>query len=373
MNRQVITLVKILALNPGSTSTKIALYSDDECQFSETIRHGEEELSRFQGVMEQVEYRQDAVFAVLRERNVALESLSALVVRGGLLRPLQGGVWLVGEEMVDDLRECRYGIHASNLGAVMALPWGARLGIPVYTVDPVTVDEFEELARYSGLRGIERKSMSHALNMKAVAHKAAARENRRYEDMNTIIAHLGSGISVSAHKEGRMVDVNNANNEGPFSLERCGTLPALSLIELCFTSGKSAREMMELVASRGGIYSYLGTKDFHEVTRRVAAADPEAAQVVEAMAYQVSKEIGAMATVLQGRVDRILLTGGMAHAAGLVEMIRHRVSFIAPVDVYAGEEELEALAAGALRALRGETEARHYSKAQPDGKKGVWQ
>jgi butyrate kinase len=354
-------LATVLAVNPGSTSTKIGVFQDDDCLFKETICHPEKELGRYADIMGQEQYRRDGMLDVLARRNVALSSLAAIVVRGGLLRPLQGGVWLVDDKMVEDLRECRYGIHASNLGAVMALPVGRRLGIPVYTVDPVTVDEFDALARYSGLMGIERKSMSHALNMKAVAHKAAAQAGMKYEEMNLVIAHLGSGISVSAHRRGRMVDVNNANNEGPFSLERCGTLPALALIDLCFTSGLTSRELMVLVSAKGGIYSYLGTKNFQDVTGKMAAGDKTARQVVEAMAYQVAKEIGAMAAVLAGKVDRVLLTGGMAHAEELVRLIGDRVGFLAPLEVFPGEEELEALASGALRALRGNTAVFTYS------------
>ncbi|EEG77043.1 butyrate kinase [Dethiobacter alkaliphilus] len=353
---------KVLAINPGSTSTKIGLFDGEHCVLQEAIRHPREELESFSAVMDQVEYRCGAITYFLKEHGVALESLAAIVVRGGLLRPVSGGVWLVDEQMRDDLLRCRFGAHASNLGAVMAFPWGQKLGIPVYTVDPVTVDEFAPLARYSGLKEIRRQSMSHALNTKAVARRCAGRLGKGYGDVNLVIAHLGSGISVSAHQRGRMIDVNNANNEGPFSLERTGTLPALALIDMCFNGEKSREEMRELVTAKGGIYSYLQTKDFKEVTERAAAGDSEAREVMEAMAYQVGKEIGAMAAVLHGDVDAVALTGGMAYSEILVKMIEARVGFLGRVEVFAGEEELTALAEGALRALRGEEKPRIYGR-----------
>jgi butyrate kinase len=262
--------------------------------------------------------------------------------------------------MVEDLQNCRYGEHASNLGALMALPLAKDLDIPVFTVDPVTVDEFTDSARYSGLKGIPRLSMSHALNMKAMARRAAADMGKSYEDINLVVAHLGSGISVSAHRRGKMIDVNNANNEGPFSLERCGTLPAVALIQLCFSGRYDLREAVSLVTAKGGIFSYLGSKDFREVEKNAMAGDIETQKVVGAMVYQVAKEIGAMAAVLDGDVQRIVLTGGMAHAKLVTAPLTQKVSFIAPVIIMAGEEELQALALGALRVLRGEEIPRQY-------------
>lgn len=361
---------KIAAINPGSTSTKIAYYNDDRCVFAENIQHPTEETEQFASLMDQLEYRRNAVCAALERNGALLGELDAIVVRGGLLRPLDGGVYLVDDAMCDDLYHCRFGTHASNLAAVMALPLGRALGIPVYTVDPVTVDEFDELARYSGLKGMERLSMSHALNMKAVARKTAEKSGKKYEEMNLVVAHLGSGISVSAHLHGRMVDVNNANNEGPFSLERCGTLPALALTDLCFSGRYTARGVKELVTAKGGIYSYLGTKNFKEVADRIAAGDGEAQRVTEAMAYQVAKEIGAMAAVLSGCVGKIVLTGGMAHSTFLTGLIRERVAFIAPVELMPGEEEMEALAAGALRVLRGTETAKVYGKRNDTVREG---
>lgn len=351
---------RILVINPGSTSTKIGLFENETPLFKETLRHTVEETSADLDREEQARFRRLALTNLLAEKGFALESLSAIVVRGGLLRPLASGTYLVSDRVYDDLVQAKYGWHASNLGSIIALPLAREEGLPVYTVDPVTVDEFEPLARYSGLKGVARQSMSHALNMKAVARRAAELLGRRYEDLNLVVVHLGSGISVSAHKQGKMIDVNNANEEGPFSLERCGTLPALGLVRLCFSGERDMAETIKLLTSRGGIYSYLQTKDFTEVEKEVDKGNQEVTEIVEAMAYQVSKEVGAMSTVLLGRVDSIVLTGGMAHARNLVKMIEKRVSFIAPLTVLAGEEELEALAAGALRVLREEVEALNY-------------
>lgn len=351
---------RILVINPGSTSTKIGLFEDEKALFKETLRHSVEETSADLDREEQALFRRLALTNLLAEKGITLESLSAIVVRGGLLRPLASGTYLVDDRVYDDLVQAKYGWHASNLGSIIALPLAREAGLPVYTVDPVTVDEFEPLARYSGLKGVTRQSMSHALNMKAVARRAAYLLKKRYEDLNLVVVHLGSGISVSAHKQGRMVDVNNANEEGPFSLERCGTLPALGLVRLCFSGERDMTETAKLLTSRGGIYSYLQTKDFTEVEKEVDKGNQEVTEIVEAMAYQVSKEVGAMSTVLLGRVDSIVLTGGMAHARNLVKMIEKRVSFIAPLTVLAGEAELEALAAGALRVLREEVKALNY-------------
>ncbi len=352
----------ILAINPGSTSTKIGYFKDEQCLFKETLRHSTSEVSPDRDREEQARFRREAVIDLLNAKRISLNTISALVVRGGLLKPLASGTYSVDDAVYEDLLSARYGWHASNLGSIIALPLARELKIPVYTVDPVTVDELEALARYSGLKGLPRLSMSHALNMKAVARHASARLLKKYEDLNLVVAHLGSGISVSAHKRGRMVDVNNANEEGPFSLERCGTLPALALVRLCYSGEFSMEEAVRLLTARGGIYSYLQSKDFAAVEQNIANGDFYAREIVEAMAYQVAKEIGAMATVLKGTVDQIVITGGMANAENFVAMITGRISFIAPVMVLAGEEELEALAAGALRVLRGDEKALSYQQ-----------
>ncbi len=350
----------ILAVNPGSTSTKLGLFEDDVCLFRETLRHSEKETAPDLPRDTQAAFRRKALLAFLEEKQVEPASLSALVARGGLLKPLQSGTYEVNDNLYDDLIKGRYGWHASNLGSIITLPLGRQYALPVFTVDPVTVDEFETEARYSGLKGLPRLSMSHALNMKAMARRSAAAAGKTYRELNLVVAHLGSGISVSAHRRGKMIDVNNANEEGPFSLERCGTLPALGLVRLCYSGSYSQEEMIRLVTAQGGIYSYLGTKDFTLVEEMMASGSEEAIGPAGAMAYQVAKEIGAMAAVLGGKVDRIVITGGMANAAEFVKMITDRVSFIAPVDIMPGEEELEALAAGALRVLRGQDKALKY-------------
>ena len=350
----------ILVLNPGSTSTKIGYFEDDHCVIKETLRHLAEETSVNLDHEKQAAFRRAAILEFFKKNSIDLTKLAAIVARGGLLKPLASGTYRVGENIYADLCSAKYGWHASNLGSIIALPLANELGIPLYTVDPVTVDEFEPEARYSGLKGIPRLSMSHALNMKAMARTAANLAGRRYEEMNMVVVHLGSGISVSAHHCGKMIDVNNANEEGPFSLERCGTLPALSLVRLCFDGSKGREEVTRLLTGQGGIFSYLGTKDFISVEQRIKDGDQEALQVVSAMAYQVAKEIGAMSAVLKGNVNLIVLTGGMANAKTLVDLITERIAFIAPVQVLAGEEELEALASGALRVLRGEASALEY-------------
>lgn len=353
-------MYRILAINPGSTSTKIGYFEDERCFFKESIRHGETEKAAGSSPEREASIRRQAILDLLAKRSIVFENLSALVVRGGLLKPLSSGTYLVDKKIYKDLAEAAYGWHASNLGAIIALPLAGDLDIPVYTVDPVTVDEFEKTARYSGLKDLPRLSMSHALNMKAMARRAAAGIGKKYEESNLVVVHLGSGISVSAHRRGRMIDVNNANEEGPFSMERCGTLPALGLVRLCFSGKFCGEEMIGLLTSRGGIYSYLGTREFSQVRRMIADGSRQAEDVVEALVYQVAKEVGAMAAVLKGVVDGTVLTGGMANDQQLADQITEHISFIAPVMVFPGEEELEALAAGALRVLRGEEKALRY-------------
>jgi butyrate kinase len=353
-------LHRILVINPGSTSTKIAVYENEQNLLHRVLSHSSADLARFSSVNDQQDYRWEHLLEALQESNCSLSGFSAVAARGGLLKPLSGGVYLIDDEMDDDLVQSRYGEHASNLGGLLARRLALELGIPAFTVDPVSVDELEEPARFSGLNGITRVSLSHALNTKAVSRRVAERMGREYGEVNLVVAHLGSGISVSAHRKGRMVDVNNANNEGPFSLERCGTLPALSLINLG-TDGKHTRqELIGKVTRTGGVYSYLGTKDLQAVEQRIAQGDREAETVIEAMCYQVAKEIGAMAAVLEGKVDWVILTGGMAFSKRVTGSIERRVAFIAPVVIESGEAELEALALGALRVLRGTETVRAY-------------
>ncbi len=350
----------ILVINPGSTSTKVALFEGETPLFQETIRHDAADLAPFAHIADQYAFRRDSVLRWMEEHKIALDDLDAVVGRGGLFGPLESGTYRVNQAMLEEMRTPGPREHASNLGVLITQEIADRAGVPAFTVDPVSVDEFDDIARISGLAEIERRSLSHALNIKAVGRRAAADMGRAYSDLNLIIAHLGGGISVTAHRQGRMVDVNNALDAGPFSSERCGTLPLTDLIELCYSGRFTKEELKRYLIGRGGLVSHLGTNSAIEVEKRIAAGESYTLLVAQAMAYQIAKEIGAMATVLKGRVDVIVLTGGMAHWKDLVEWIRQRVEFIAPVRVYPGEDEMLALAQGALRVLWGLEEAREY-------------
>jgi len=351
---------RVLVINPGATSTKFAVFEDQKQLFKKTVEHSVQELNKFLRVIDQYQYRLDLILKTLGEEGIELTSLAGVVGRGGLLKPLTGGTYEVNKNMIEDLIKAERGEHASNLGAVMAHNLAIKLGINSYIVDPVSVDEMEPVARISGLPDLERVSLSHALNMKAVARKVAREMDRKYEETNFVVAHLGTGVSVTPHKNGKMIDVNNAKEEGPFSADRCGGLPANLLTKLCYSGKYTYQEMKEKLSSKGGIYAYLGTTDLREAEKKAAEGHQEANLVLDALAYQVAKEIGAMAAVLEGQVDRIILTGGMANSQRIVSDITRRVKFIAPVVLVPGEEELEALALGALRVLNGEEKAKQY-------------
>lgn len=351
---------RILAINPGATSTKYAVFEDEIILLKKTVEHQGGELQKFTRVFDQYQYRLQLITDALVEAGIPLASLHAVVGRGGLLKPLLGGVYNVSPSMIDDLEKAARGEHASNLGAVMAYNLAKELGIPAFIVDPVSVDEMEPEARISGVPDLPRISMSHALNSKAVAHKVAKDMGKRYDELNFVVAHMGSGVSISPHKKGRMIDVNNAKEEGPFSPDRSGGLPTQLLVKLCFSGKYTEKELMNRVMGSGGMYAYLGTKDIREAELRAANGDKEAELVLGAMAYQVSKEIGAMAAVLAGDVDQIILTGGIAYSHRMVDLITDRVRFIAPIVVVPGEEELESLVQGAIRVLTGEEEAQSY-------------
>jgi butyrate kinase len=354
---------KILAINPGSTSTKFALYVDEQPVLVKNIRHTDEELAPFRGrpILEQQGFRAQQIEAVLHEAGWV--QLDAVVARGGLLPPLSSGTYKVNDDMLDELRAARRGEHASNLGAFLAQSIAQKAGVHAYVVDPVSVDEWDDVARFSGTALIERQCLSHALNSKAVAKRYAREQGRAHESLRLIVAHLGSGISVSAHAGGRMIDVTNSREEGAFSTERAGTVPVMQLVDLCFGGRYSRREVEALLFREGGLESYLGTKNLVEVEQRIERGDSRANVVFEAMVYQIAKEIGAMATVLEGNVDALLITGGMAHSEKLVRKVRERIEWIAPVAVYPGEDELQALVEGALRVRRGEEEARVFGAA----------
>ena len=352
----------ILVINPGSTSTKFALYKDAEPVFTETLRHTDEQMAEFKGraILDQQEFRSRHILDALARHGFEVKQLSAVAGRGGLLKPLASGTYRVNGEMLDELRRAERGEHASNLGAYLAKQVASAAGREAYVVDPVSVDEWTEHARLSGSAELTRPCLSHALNTKAVAKRFAREQGVRYEELRLIVAHVGSGISVSAHEGGQMVDVTNSREEGAFSTERAGSVPCMELVELCF-SGKYTRKQVEALLFReGGLASYLGTKDLIEVERRIASGDERAALVFKAMIYQIAKEIGAMATVLRGRVDAVLLTGGMAHSEKLVGSLKSSIDWIAPVVTYPGEDELQALAEGVLRVLRGEEQPREY-------------
>ena len=359
---------RLLVINPGSTSTKVAVYEDEQPLFVETLRHSSEELSTFEHVLDQYDFRLQAILALLAERNVALSSLAAVVGRGGLLRPIPSGTYVVNEKMVRELSERnKEREHASNLGALLANEIAIRVGVPAFIVDPVCVDEFEDVARISGLPEIERKSLSHALNLKAVARRAAKDLERPYAQLNLLIVHLGGGISVTAHCRGRMVDVNQAlDGTGPFAPERSGGLPVGDVVRICFgvhpyeAYTLTYEEMFKKIAGRGGLVAHLGTNSAVEVERRIEAGNERAKLIYEAMAYQIAKEIGAMATVLKGDVDAIVFTGGVAHSEMLLKWVLDRVAWIAPALIYPGEDEMLALAQGALRVLRADEPARVY-------------
>jgi butyrate kinase len=353
----------ILAINPGSSSTKIAVYAGERAVLVKNLRHSDVEMEKFRGrpILEQQEFRSAQIKSALAEARIELRTLNAVVGRGGLLPPLASGTYEVNRAMLEALRRARRGEHASNLGAFLANAIAEKAGVIAYVVDPVSVDEWTEVARLSGSAQLPRQALSHALNSKAVAKRFAREKGKAYESLRLIVAHLGSGISVSAHEGGRMVDVTNSREEGAFSTERAGGVPVMQLVELCF-SGKYTRSQVEDVLFReGGLYSYLRTKDLGEVERRITSGDEKAALVFAAMAYQIAKEIGAMAAVLRCRVDTILLTGGMAHSERLVSELSNYVKWIAPVTVYPGEDELQALAEGAFRVLRGEEKAREFT------------
>jgi len=351
----------IFVINPGSTSTKIALYKDRTETFHESLTHSADELAAFPTILSQFDMRQQAILAFMNKNNILLSSIDAFVGRGGLLRPISSGTFAVDEEMVRDLRSASYGEHASNLGGILAYALSTQVKKPAFIVDPVVVDELDELARLSGHPELPRRSIFHALNHKAMARRAAERLQKKYAEVNLIVVHLGGGISVASHQKGRVVDVNNAlDGDGPFSPERSGSLPAGDLVRMCF-SGKYDRAMiLKMITGKGGMVAYLGTNDMRQVKNRIKSGDERADTVFRAMAYQISKEIAAHGAVLKGDVDAIVITGGIASDTQFVEWISERCAFLAPVMVIPGESEMEALAFGVLRVLLHQEEAKKY-------------
>ena len=347
--------MKQLIINPGSTSTKIAVFDDETMVFEKTIRHTNEELQQFNMVSDQFQFRKDMIILALKENSISLDMLDAVVGRGGLIKPVEGGTYTVNDKLIEDLRKNVKVEHASNLGAPLARSIADEVNIPSFIVDPVVVDEMEDVARVSGHPDFERISIWHALNQRAVARRAAMEQfGRKYEDLNFVVAHLGGGISIGAHKKGRAVDVNNAlNGEGPFSPERSGSLPMGQLVKMCFSGLYTEAQINKMMVGKGGISAHLGTNSAKEVSDRAQAGDEKAKLIYSAMAYQVAKAIGEYAVVLDGDVNAILITGGIAYDEYFVKMIEDKVKFIAKVIAYPGEDELLALAQGGLRVLKG--------------------
>jgi butyrate kinase len=355
---------RILVINPGSTSTKYGIYTEQGADLVRSIRHGDEELTLFQGLpmVARLGYRARLLKSALEEDGYSetgrgAERFAAVAGRGGLLPPKSCGTNLVDDAMVEELRLARHGEHACNLGALLALRFATAAGANAYIVDPVTVDEWQPCARLSGTPLMERECIGHALNIKAVARRFARETGRTYDSLRLLVIHMGSGITVSAHRDGRMID-NNTIEEGPFGPDRTGALPARALVKLCFSGRFVQKELDHRVFGDGGLFAYLGTRDLQEVERRIDAGDAKAALVLEAMIYQIAKEAGAMAAVLQGKVDALLLTGGMAYSQRMVAELTRYLEWIAPIQVYPGEDELQALAEGVFRVLNGEEKAK---------------
>jgi butyrate kinase len=372
---------RVLVINPGSTSTKVGVFAQPavsqtsnlpDCntpvaeEFCGNLHHSDKDLEKFRGwpARAQADFRTVVIQKALLTAGFNGAQFAAVAGRGGLLPPMECGTWLVNDAMIEELRQARRGDHACNLGAVLALEFARAAGVAAYIVDPVTVDEWQDCARLSGSPLIERTSIGHALNIKAVARRFAREQERVYEKMRLIVVHLGSGITVSAHCGGRMID-QNTPEEGPFGPDRTGSLPVRQLIRQCFTEKFNEKQLDRMVFGEGGLFAYLGTRDLEQVERRIDAGDSQASAVYDAMIYQIAKETGAMATVLQGQIDAILLTGGMAHSERLVGRLRSFIEWIAPVFVYPGEDELRALAEGVFRVLNGEEEAKIFRVTEP--------
>lgn len=352
---------KILAINPGSTSTKISLYEDEIEVFTKKLDHSLEEIEKFDSVEEQLNMRKDLVMEFLKEKEFNINELAAVVARGGMLPPVKTGAYKINDLMIDRVQNRPIMEHASNLAAPIAYNIAQAVGIPSYIYDCVMADELPDIARISGMPEIPRTSSSHVLNTRAMAIKAAKERGKKYEDMNIIVAHLGGGISINVHEKGRIVDLIS-DDEGPFSPERAGRVPCRELINLCYSGKYDKKTMQRKLRGNGGLRAYLNTIDAREVQQMINDGNEHAKLVFEAMAYQIAKGIGELATVLEGKIDVIILTGGIAYSEMLTDWIKKRINFIAPVEILAGENEMESLAFGALRVLKGEEEAREYTE-----------
>jgi len=353
-------MIKSLIINPGSTSTKLGIFEDENLVSEETLRHTTEEIARFDKIVDQVDFRKEMILAFLKDKGEELSSFNVIVGRGGLLKPIPSGTYSVTDKLIEDLKIGVGGEHASNLGGILAKALADEVGVPSYIVDPVVVDELEPVARISGVPELPRTSVFHALNQKAVAKRYAKEIGKDYQDLNLIVVHMGGGVSVGAHTGGRIVDVFNAlSGEGAFSPERAGGVAPAALVEMCFSGKYTKDEIKKKLIGNGGYNALVGTNNAQEVYKR-SLTDPDVKLVFDAFIYQVSKDIGAMSTVLKGKVDQIILTGGIAYGQQVTDDIKERVGFIAPVTIYPGEDELLALAQGALRVMNGEEEVREY-------------
>ena len=352
----------ILAINPGSTSTKIAVYRNVEKVFIKNIKHDNDDLAKFDSITDQYNFRKEIILNELKNAQIDIHFISVVVGRGGLVKPIPSGVYEVNNALIEDLKKGVMGQHASNLGGLIAHDIAQSIeGANAYIVDPVVVDEMDEIARISGHPNFERKSIFHALNQKAIARNHAKTHNVNYEDLNLIVAHMGGGISIGAHSRGRVVDVNQAlDGDGPFSPERSGSLPSGALAELCFSEKYTLAEVKKMITGKGGYTAYFDTNDAYEVEIAAKNGDQKAELIQEAMAYQVAKEIGAMSTVLEGQVDGILITGGIAYGKPIIASITRRVMHLGKIFIYPGEDEMKALAMNGLRALKGEAEIKEY-------------
>lgn len=351
----------ILIINPGSTSTKVGIFTAGEMKVNVSVKHTDEELRKFPTIWDQYDYRRDAILGVLHGQGLAMGDLDAIACRGGNVKPLPGGTYKVCPKMIADMKSGIYGGHPINVGGLVAFDLGNEYDIPVLTADPPMTDELCDSARFSGIPQIARQSSFHALNQKATARKIAAGLGKRYDEVNLIVVHLGGGISVGAHRKGKIIDVNNAlDGDGPFSPERAGSLPAGDLVKMCFSGDYTKEQMLKLLTGGGGLYAYLGTTNAIEIQQRIAAGDEKAAGVYEAMAYQVAKEVGACTTVLEGDIDAIALTGSLVYSQVLLDSLKKKISFIAPIYLNPGENEMEALADAAMRYFNNEEELAIY-------------
>ena len=352
----------ILTINPGSTSTKVAVFHSNDLAFLKNIKHPAEELEKFGSIIDQFEFRKHMIIKELEAAHMDIRCIEAIVGRGGLVKPIPSGVYEVNERLKEDLYKGVQGQHASNLGGLIASEMARDIpGCRAFIADPVVVDEMEPVAKYTGLPDFTRRSIFHALNQKAIGRMHAMAIGRRYEELNLIIVHLGGGISVGAHRLGKVIDVNQAlDGDGPFSPERSGTLPVGDLVRMCFSGEFTMEEILKKIVGKGGFVAYLGTNNAYEIEQRINSGDELAQKIQDAMAYQVAKEIGAMSVVLDGKVDAILVTGGIAYNKGFVEFLKKKAGHIAPIGVYPGEDEMRALAMNGLRVLEGEEELKVY-------------